>query len=541
MRKKSYTIWLILTYIVLAIVCAGLILLFGQNYTSIVINVVMFVIVAIIFAFAIRRFGMAWQFQKALASATAKIKDDAKADARYLWKQYKKDKDGGLFPDNILSRQYQKYTAEMIRLEQFNNADYRCSIEDYINKEYVDASMHKNVLNLIPGTMTGLGILGTFVGLSFGLQYFNTGTAAEITDSIAPLMEGIKVAFHTSIYGLIFSLVFSFVYRATMEAVYVQLDEFLSVFNTYVVGDTLNDNESRMREMLQTIPDSLGDNISKQMTESLTPIVYNMNKTMMDFAQKISDSQAEGMRGLVDEFILKVDQSMGSSFTRLGQSINSTIEIQNSNNAYAQSIMDRLGQVSGNVSDINNMSVQVINNMSGYISEIQRLQNIITENYTMTYRQMETLKDHEERMQGYMHALTAHEKEVNENISRELDEVIRMSHVFTEEIQTTTEKLTLMLDSARTEIDSAARELAAASSGLDERLTTSLTETFRMFDSNMAQITSHLSTTVSEIEKTTERVPEVVLAAYNSMKQSFDEMQAETNSLVRSLENINKQ
>jgi predicted unusual protein kinase regulating ubiquinone biosynthesis (AarF/ABC1/UbiB family) len=137
--------------------------------------------------------------------------------------------------------------------------------------------------------------------------------------------------------------------------------------------------------------------------------------------------------------------------------------------------------------------------------------------------------------------LSPAELEQIENIRKELDEVIRMSHVFTEEIQGTTQQLTTMLDSARTEIDSAARQLAAASSGLDERLTASLSDTFRMFDSNMAQITSHLSTTVSEIEKTTERVPEVVLAAYNSMKQSFDDMQTETNALVRSLENINKQ
>ena len=70
-------------------------------------------------------------------------------------------------------------------------------------------------------------------------------------------------------------------------------------------------------------------------------------------------------------------------------------------------------------------------------------------------------------MQGYVHALTAHEKEANENIKQELEEVIRLSHVFTEEIQGTTEKLSATLDTARTEIDSAAKELASASTGLD--------------------------------------------------------------------------
>ena len=540
MKKKNYTFWLILTYILMAAVCAALILLFKQNMTSIIINAAMFLIVLILFVFAIRKFSLAWKMQKALYAATEKIRNDAKADSRYLWNQYKKDADV-LFPDNVLTRQYQKFTAEMLRLEQFKNADYKCNIEDYINKDYVDASMKKNILNLVPGTMTGLGILGTFVGLSFGLQYFNTGTAAEITDSIAPLMEGIKVAFHTSIYGMVFSLVFSFVYRATMEAVYVQLDEFLSVFNTYVLGDSYNDNESSMREMLLAMPDTLGDAISRQMGDSLSPIVYNMNKTMMDFAQTIADNQAEGMKGLVNDFVDRLDRSMGQSYTRFGQIINETVEIQKQNNAYAQTIMDRLGQVSANVADINGLSIQVMDTMGGYIGEVEKLQGVISENYNITYRQMEALKEHEERMQGYVHALTAHEKEVNENIKNELDEVIRMSHVFTEEIQSTSSKFVEMLDSARTEIDSAARELADASSGLNENLTGSLKETFTMFDTNMAQISAHLSGTVSEIEKTTERVPEVVLSAYTSMKQSFDDMQAEMNRLVQSLKGYNRQ
>ncbi len=65
--------------------------------------------------------------------------------------------------------------------------------------------------------MTGLGILGTFIGLTIGLQQFNTGSASEITNSISPLIQGIKVAFHTSIYGMVFSLIFSFVYKNKLE------------------------------------------------------------------------------------------------------------------------------------------------------------------------------------------------------------------------------------------------------------------------------------------------------------------------------------
>ena len=89
-------------------------------------------------------------------------------------------------------------------------------------------------LSLVPGAMTGLGILGTFIGLSIGLQAFNTGSAEEITNSIGPLMDGIKVAFHTSIYGMIFSLTFNLIFKTVLEQAYHKLDEFVDEFKRNV-------------------------------------------------------------------------------------------------------------------------------------------------------------------------------------------------------------------------------------------------------------------------------------------------------------------
>ena len=237
----------------------------------------------------------------------------------------------------------------------------------------------------------------------------------------------------------------------------------------------------------------------------------------------------------MSEFIEQLNVSMGNSYSMFGRVINETVEVQRQNNAYAQTIMDRLGTVAGNVNDINTLSAHIIDSMSGYIGEIEKLQNIVNENYSSTYRQMEMLKEHEERMQGYVYAISAHEKEVNDSIRQELAEIIKMSGAFSGEIQSTTQKLSNVLSGARSEIDAAAKELASASTGLDERLAASINQTFDLFDTNMAQITDRLNETVSSIDSTTQRVPEVVLAAYNGMKQSFDAMQEEMNKVLQML------
>ena len=58
------------------------------------------------------------------------------------------------------------------------------------------------------GVLTTLGILGTFTGIFFGLLDFNVAT---ITKSVPSLLEGLKVAFGTSILGLLTALSFKIV------------------------------------------------------------------------------------------------------------------------------------------------------------------------------------------------------------------------------------------------------------------------------------------------------------------------------------------
>lgn len=85
------------------------------------------------------------------------------------------------------------------------------------------------------GTLTGLGILGTFIGLSLGLNSFNGNDIYTISDNVGPLLEGMKVAFHTSVYGIFFSLIFNVVYRALMADAYEKLSQFLAVFRECVM------------------------------------------------------------------------------------------------------------------------------------------------------------------------------------------------------------------------------------------------------------------------------------------------------------------
>lgn len=83
-------------------------------------------------------------------------------------------------------------------------------VEDYINEDEIDLHVHKKILEMAPDIFTSLGILGTFIGLVWGLKSFEPSSYETMTTSVSALVDGIKVAFLTSIYGIAFALIYRF-------------------------------------------------------------------------------------------------------------------------------------------------------------------------------------------------------------------------------------------------------------------------------------------------------------------------------------------
>ena len=207
-------------YGLLAVIC--LFITFTSRDTSFstfLINLGMFAIIACIFVFSSRRLKDVRSITDELKASEDQIIADManNTEGGLLWDKYKSRGKYGLFSEGLLTQQYVKFGNDMNHFENSSNGGFRCDIGDYINKEYIDSVAAKNILSTIPGVLTGLGILGTFLGLSIGLQSFSTGTSAEIMESIAPLMNGIKVAFHTSVYGMVFSLLYNWVLNGVLE------------------------------------------------------------------------------------------------------------------------------------------------------------------------------------------------------------------------------------------------------------------------------------------------------------------------------------
>ena len=67
------------------------------------------------------------------------------------------------------------------------------------------------LLMATPAILTGLGVLGTFVGLAMGIGGLDLDSAniENLDKSISPLIKGSSKAFVTSVWGVAFSLLFA--------------------------------------------------------------------------------------------------------------------------------------------------------------------------------------------------------------------------------------------------------------------------------------------------------------------------------------------
>ncbi len=382
LKRKWYEWILTIVFILMVLLCVYLNKTALDNgigiTTALIINAVLFLIVAIVFLAA--DFGCFAPMNaviKDLKNATEKIRSDAMNSHAYLWEPYQTS-NVKLFRNETLDQLFTDFIFELNREDDAQNAYYRPSIDDYINEDLVDSIMHRNELNQVPGMLTGLGILGTFIGLTLGLEHFNTGTTKEMTDSIEPLMNGIKVAFHTSIFGMVFSLTFNAIYKRKLYEGESAVQEFCHAFKKYVLPDTENNGMNQLislqAEQLEAM-DRMYVRVAEELGKIIEPQFDRLNKTVSEFETIMVRNETEAIRQIVDTFITEMNTSLGNSFYQLSESVNEQYKSQKETADLMTDLLKTTGSNTATLHTINHETERLITTLNSYTASIQTIQN----------------------------------------------------------------------------------------------------------------------------------------------------------------------
>ncbi len=292
-----------------------------SSYTNLVINIVFLVIIGILFVIASIGFGRLNRITYELEDVMFRLQKEYKeANGKNLWSEYK-DK-AKVFEEIELQDAFNKYRMQAKGTKSRRGAGPSCDLGEYINEDLLDRAGMNFFNSGVSGTLTGLGILGTFLGLSMGMGAFSGNDIFTISDNVGSLLSGMKVAFHTSVYGILFSLVFNVVYRSVMSDAYEVLDEFLSVFRQTVQPAGVSDDEN-----------------------TATMLVYQAGmagtlKQMLEIMKGNAREQTVGMERIVDQFTTQMQSALDTDFKKLGAVLKSAGESQRASAADATEMIE---------------------------------------------------------------------------------------------------------------------------------------------------------------------------------------------------------
>ena len=310
MKKNMYYLLFPLYALVLAFILYINGVFTGEvtSVVNVLINVGFLLVIGVMFVISAFSFSRLNRFTDALADVTEEIEKEFKEKNANLWEKYSAEKK--VFENDILDGAFRKYQKRMAGYQTRRGLTAACELEEFINEDLLDRVAMTHYNSAVSGTLTGLGILGTFLGLSMGLGSFNGNDIYTISDNVGPLLEGMKVAFHTSVYGIFFSLVFNFVYRSLMAGAYDVLAEFHAAYSQ-CVAPTVSGADENTKAML--IYQANMSNSMKQMTELLKGNAME---------------QTQAVERIANQFVYLMSQSLGVEFDKMGRSLNTAANMQ---------------------------------------------------------------------------------------------------------------------------------------------------------------------------------------------------------------------
>ncbi|MCM1190689.1 MAG: hypothetical protein NC541_15550 [bacterium] len=323
MKNKLYYVLFLLYAVTVAVVLYvnGVFTNDTASVVNLAINIGFLAVIGILFFISFLSFGRLNRVTEELTEAALQMQEEYKdGGGKNLWPKYQDRKD--VFESEELCSAFGKYRMRIKSQNTRRGVVNPCELEEYINENLLDR-VGMNFFNSgMSGTLTGLGILGTFLGLSMGLGSFNGDDIYTISDNVGPLLSGMKVAFHTSVYGILFSLIFNFVYRSIMSDAYEKLEFFLNTFRQTTQPAAVKEDEN-----------------------SAAMVVYqagmsNALKQMLELMRGNAADQLAGVERITDRFCDRLQDVMGADFKKLGNVLRSAGEAQTASAENAAGLID---------------------------------------------------------------------------------------------------------------------------------------------------------------------------------------------------------
>lgn len=158
-----------------------------------------------------------------------------------------------------------------------NNFKSNYPASEFFNEESVSKCNKFNLkmLDSASGTLVGLGLLGTFAGLTLGILGFHSNTTEQIQASIQGLLDGMGTAFLTSLAGMLGSLVFTFLDKRWKNLFSRAINSLNEKIDALYYIDDMELMRMNQQIMISSLYSSLKSDMQQQHLELIDKLSYN--------------------------------------------------------------------------------------------------------------------------------------------------------------------------------------------------------------------------------------------------------------------------
>ena len=453
------------------------------------------------------------------------------------------------FKTDYAKDSFEKYLDELDKLEIESAEEYsNCDISDFLNYESASVYIKKNTADNIASAMTGVGILGTFVGLTIGLQKFNASDSEAMAESIVPLIDGIKTAFYTSIYGVVMSLGLNYMFKKELNELDTCFSDFYDCYyenvlsySEYMLEKKTIDIQEEQKELFKSFSESIAITLSTKMKEVMDPVFVKFSDSIEDFSKTVALNQVEGLEKIVDNFVTNMNNSLGDQFDKLGNIMKESCEWQEMSVSTIKEMVSNVTEEAEKVSELNNNLGKTVEKFDGYLKKLHEQEENLEEHMKAYIEVVNKAFDSMKDVSSEMKDVVENEKqivEVNLEATELLKENSNMIVDSQKQINENVENFTVGIKNSINEITEHTNEKIETIDLSLEKINNGIENSVNGISDISSNLHKYMESFTSNIEESIDKVIEYTDDKIEVIDLSLEEINNEIENSAKGISNI---
>ena len=190
----------------------------------------------------------------------------------------------------------------------------------------VDIPLKVDFYKHLPGIITGVGIIVTFLGLLIGLLAFDpAGNPDKVQDSLALLLTGVAEAFMASGLAIATAMVITWREKSWLRQCYAQLQRLNTAIDNAFTAD--ESGEEYLAKLLKSSEANevnarqLKDSLVNDLKAMMTNLVEENKRNQTAFAAQLSDSYAQTSQSMATQIGDSIKDSLQEPLDKIASSV----------------------------------------------------------------------------------------------------------------------------------------------------------------------------------------------------------------------------